>query len=104
MLLQAAARDYPRLDQRCADFDRELMADLTQAGRRALRPDCARWPTASALAACGLAADANKQPLFFTKENTSNGDIATVDVFFPDGPACGFCSAPRWPRPRSCRS
>ena len=39
-----------------------------------------------ALAACGIAADANKQPLFFTKENTSNGDIATVDVFYPDGP------------------
>ncbi len=38
------------------------------------------------VAACGLAADANKQPLFFTKENTSNGDIATVDVFFPMDP------------------
>jgi len=37
-------------------------------------------------AANGLAADANKQPLFFTKENTSNGDIATVDVFFPMDP------------------
>ena len=44
------------------------------------------WPTASALAANGLAADANKQPLLFTKENTSNGDIATVDVFFPMDP------------------
>ena len=38
------------------------------------------------VAANGLAADANKQPLFFTKENTSNGDIATVDVFFPMDP------------------
>jgi hypothetical protein len=38
------------------------------------------------LAACGLAADANKQPLLFTKENTSNGDIATVDVIFPMDP------------------
>ncbi len=38
------------------------------------------------VAACGLAADANGQPLLFTKENTSNGDIATVDVFFPMDP------------------
>ena len=37
-------------------------------------------------AACGLAADGNKQPLFFTKENSSNGDICTVDVFFPMDP------------------
>jgi hypothetical protein len=38
------------------------------------------------LAGCGLAADANRQPLFFPKENTSDGDIATVDVFFPMDP------------------
>ncbi len=38
------------------------------------------------VAGCGLAADANKQPLLFTKENTSNGDIATVDVFYPMDP------------------
>jgi hypothetical protein len=51
--------------------------------------------------ACGLAADANKQPLFFTKENTSNGDIATVDVFFPMDPQWVLLS-PRWPRRRWC--
>ncbi len=44
------------------------------------------------VAANGLAADANKQPLFFTKENTSNGDIATVDVFFPMDPIWIFLS------------
>ncbi|HEX7653713.1 MAG TPA: DUF4965 domain-containing protein, partial [Verrucomicrobiae bacterium] len=38
------------------------------------------------IAGCGLAADPNKQPLFLTKENTSDGDIATVDVFFPMAP------------------
>jgi len=44
------------------------------------------------VAANGLAADANQQPLFFTKENTSNGDIATVDVFFPMDPVWIFLS------------
>ncbi len=38
-LLQAAEQDYPRLEKRCVDFDRELMADLTRAGRRPLRAD-----------------------------------------------------------------
>ncbi len=39
-----------------------------------------------AWAACGIAADSHGQPLLFTKENTSNGDIATVDVIFPMDP------------------
>jgi hypothetical protein len=84
-LFAAAERDYPRLVQRCADFDRELTADLTRAGGdRYAR--IAALAYRQALAACGLAADANKQPLYFTKENTSNGDIATVDVFYPMDP------------------
>jgi len=37
-------------------------------------------------AACGLAADANKEPLYFTKEKYEQRDIATVDVFFPMDP------------------
>ena len=49
-------------------------------------PRCAPLAYRECAAACGLAADAKNQPLFFTKENTSNGDIATVDVFFPMDP------------------
>ena len=84
-LLQVAAKDYPSLFLRCMKFDQDLMADLVKAGGT-------RYAQITALsyrecmAACGLAADANKQPLYFTKENTSNGDIATVDVFFPMDP------------------
>ncbi len=84
-LLETASREYPRLLARCRRFDRQLMRDLRKEGgeRYALIAALAYRECA---AACGLAADANKQPLYFTKENTSNGDIATVDVFYPMDP------------------
>jgi hypothetical protein len=84
-MLRKAAREYPKLARRCAEFDEQLMADATKAGGAKYAQMCALAYRQCA-AACGLAADANKQPLFFTKENTSNGDIATVDVFFPMDP------------------
>jgi hypothetical protein len=84
-LLQEAEGDYEKLTRRCEEFDRQLMADLTRAGGvRYAR--IAALAYRQCLAACGLAADAHKQPLLFTKENTSNGDIATVDVIFPMEP------------------
>ncbi len=90
-MLQAAERDYRSLVRRCAEFDQQLMADLTrQGGERYAQ--VAALAYRQFLAACGIAADANKQPLMFTKENTSNGDIATVDVFFPMDPALIFLS------------
>ena len=61
------------------------MADTQSAGGEKYATMCALAYRECA-AACGLAADDNGQPLFFTKENTSNGDIATVDVFFPMDP------------------
>ena len=67
------------------------MADMTTVGGSRYAQVCALAYRECA-AACGLAADANKQPLFFTKENTSNGDIATVDVFFPMDPIWVFLS------------
>jgi hypothetical protein len=84
-LLRVAAKDYPSLRVRCEKFDGDLMADLTRVGGERYAQICA-LAYRECMAACGLAADANKQPLFFTKENTSNGDIATVDVFFPMNP------------------
>jgi Glutaminase A six helical-hairpin domain/Domain of unknown function (DUF5127)/Domain of unknown function (DUF4964) len=84
-LLQTASREYPSLLQRCEKFDRELMADLTKVGGARYARICA-LAYRECIAACGLAADANGQPLFFTKENTSNGDISTVDVIYPMDP------------------
>ncbi len=84
-LLQTAASDYPSLEKRCAKFDHDLMEDLTRVGGAEYAQICALAYRECA-AACGLAADANGQPLYFTKENTSNGDIATVDVIYPMDP------------------
>ncbi len=84
-MLQQALRDFPSLARRCVSFDSQLTADATRVGGAKYAQMCA-LAYRQCVAACGLAADANKQPLFFTKENTSNGDIATVDVFFPMDP------------------
>ncbi len=84
-LLQTAEKEYAGLNTRCIAFDREFMADLKQAGGERYM-HIATLAYRQCLAGNGLAADANKQPLLFTKENTSNGDIATVDVIFPMSP------------------
>jgi hypothetical protein len=90
-MFQEAERDYPTLARRCEAFDRELMADMTKAGGSKYAQITA-LSYRECVAACGLAADTNGQPLFFTKENTSNGDIATVDVIFPMDPIWVFLS------------
>jgi hypothetical protein len=84
-MLQQASREYPGLVRRCAEFDAELVADAAKAGGPRYAQMCA-LAYRQCVAACGLAADANGQPLFFPKENTSNGDIATVDIFYPMDP------------------
>jgi hypothetical protein len=90
-MLEMAAKNYRSYLARCKKFDESLMADMTTVGGSRYAQVCALAYRECA-AACGLAADANKQPLFFTKENTSNGDIATVDVFFPMDPIWVFLS------------
>ncbi len=88
-LLQAAEHDYESLATRCEAFDNDLMADMTTVGG-ADYAQMAALAYRQCLAGNGLAADANKQPLFFTKENTSGGDIATMDVIFPMDPLWVF--------------
>jgi hypothetical protein len=84
-MLRRAAKEYQPLAARCAKFDAELLADARKAGGENYAYLCA-LTYRQCLAACGLAADRKGKPLFFTKENTSNGDIATVDVIFPMAP------------------
>ncbi len=97
-LFQAAERDYPSLTQRCQAFDQELTADATTTGGAKYARMIA-LAYRQCLAGNGIAADANGKPLMFTKENTSNGDIATVDVIFPQDPMMILLSPRHWRKP-----
>jgi hypothetical protein len=84
-LLRAALADYPSLEQKGSAFDRELIADLTRAGgeKYAQLGSLAYRQT---IAAHKLTTDLDGTPLFFSKENFSNGSIDTVDVTYPSAP------------------
>src|SRR5205823_11508511 len=84
-LLQTAAKDYVPLAERCERFDEEFLADARKAGGEHYARICAVAYRQS-LAAQKVVADANGMPLAFSKENFSNGCIATVDVFYPQLP------------------
>lgn len=115
-LLQTAAKDYPSLLARCEQFDGDLMADLTKFGGKRYA-EITALAYRECIAGCGLAADANGQPLFFTKENTSGGVIATVDVIYPMDPVwillsptltkatlvpiLSYAASPRWKFPNA---
>ena len=84
-LLRVAHRDFEALARRCAEFDQELMADLTRAGGERYAKLCA-LAYRQCFAAGKFVADDNGQALSFCKENHSNGCIGTSDVFYPMSP------------------
>lgn len=84
-LLQKAESEEAALRQRGAAFDRELTADLERAGGREYA-ELAVLAYRQTLAAHKLVADIDGKPLYFSKENFSNGCIATVDITYPTSP------------------
>jgi hypothetical protein len=84
-MLSTAEKDYPQLEQRGAQFDAETMAEMKKAGGadyEALTSLLFR----QTIAAHKLVADIDGTPMFFSKENDSNGCIDTVDVTYPSSP------------------
>jgi hypothetical protein len=84
-LLTSAQADYPDLMERCRAFDRALFADLSLTRGVDYARVCS-LAFRQAFAANKFVADANGQPLSFSKENFSNGCIGTSDVFYPMAP------------------
>lgn len=84
-LLTKANADFPSLREKCRRFDAKLTSDLVNAGgpKYAALAILAYRQT---FAAHKLAADYDGTPLYFPKENSSNGCIATVDVIYPSAP------------------
>lgn len=84
-MLDTAERQYPALNANGNEFDEELASDLTQVGG-AHYAALAILAYRQTLAAYGLVADVNGDPMFFPKENFSGGCISTVDVIYPASP------------------
>ncbi len=115
-LLKTAAKQYRSLQVKSEKFDRDLWASCAKVGGQRYAQYCALAYRQS-IGMMGMAEDANGQPLLFTDENTSGGDISTVDVIFPSCPqflllnpdllkamlvpVFEFSSPSHWPQPYS---
>ncbi len=115
-MLTDAERDYSSVLQKCNQFDHQLYEQTLKAGGEEYARIC-ELAYRQAFAACKLAAGPEGNPLLFTKECFSNGDISTVDVIFPTCPIAlvynpvllkalldpifYYCESGRWTRPYS---
>lgn len=84
-MLSQAETDYPALEERGVKFDEELMAHMQQIGG-ADYSYLTSLAFRQTIAAHKLVADIDGKPMFFSKENDSNGCIDTVDVTYPSSP------------------
>lgn len=88
-MLEEAFAEESKLDERGKRFDEQLKADLIKSAGEHYAWLCTLSYRQS-IAANKLVADTDGQPLLFAKENFSNGDTGTVDVFYPSSPILMF--------------
>lgn len=113
-MLAAAMGERAAVLDRCRRFDADLAAEATAAGGPGYA-DLLALTWRHAIAAHKLVAGPDGKPLFLSKENFSNGCIATVDVTYPSAPlflrfnptllramldpVIAYCASPDWPHP-----
>jgi hypothetical protein len=84
-LLEKSEQDYGSLDEKAKRFDYELLTDFRTLGGEAYA-EVAELAFRQTIAAHKLVAGVDGRPMFFPKENFSNGCISTVDVIYPSAP------------------
>jgi hypothetical protein len=84
-VLREGATSYRTLIRMCAAFDRSLMQRCEERGGKEFAQLC-MLAYRHVMAAHKLAIDITGEPMFFPKENFSNGCISTVDVIYPSAP------------------
>lgn len=84
-LLATAASEYESVRARCVEFNAKINADLTAVGGEALAA-IGRVAYRQCLAAHTIVEDLDGTLLMFSKENSSNGCMGTVDVTYPGSP------------------
>jgi hypothetical protein len=113
-MLSDAMREAPEVQSRCAAFDQSLAKRAEALGGPSYA-DLLSLTWRHAIAAHKLVAGPDGTPLFLSKENFSNGCIATVDVTYPSAPlflvfnpdllkamldpVIAYCASPAWPHP-----
>ncbi len=113
-MLAAAMGECPAVLESCRRFDAALAAEATTVGGPGYA-DLLALTWRHAIAAHKLVAGPDGNPLFLSKENFSNGCIATVDVTYPSAPlflrfnpallramldpVIAYCASPDWPHP-----
>ena len=84
-LIRRSLAEYDTIQRTCQTFDDELIKDLRAAGGEAYA-QLAALSFRQCVAAHKLVTDLDGTPLFFSKENFSNGCMGTVDVTYPSSP------------------
>ena len=113
-MLAAAMSEADAVKARCTAFNQALWTEAEAVGGAA-HADLLALTWRHTIAAHKLAAGPDGTPLFFSKENFSNGCIATVDVTYPSAPLfllfnpallrgmleplMAYCASPDWPHP-----